>query len=65
MIFSFIKLVTIEGVDWSPILAGRAEWLDRPFSEEEIHNVVLHLNNKKAPSPNGFTIAFSHDFFLH
>ena len=49
MIFSFIKLVTIEGLDWSPILAGRAEWLDRPFSEEDFHNVVLHLNKKKRP----------------
>ena len=53
--------MTIEGLDWSPILAGRIEWLDRPFSEEEIHNVVLHLNNKKAPSPNGFTIAYSQE----
>ena len=53
--------MTIEGLDWSLILAGSAEWLDRPFSEEEIHNVVLHLNKKKAPSPNGFTIAFSQD----
>ena len=35
-----------------------AEWLDRPFLEEEIHNAMLHLNKEKALGPNGFTIGF-------
>ncbi|RVX22689.1 hypothetical protein CK203_008473 [Vitis vinifera] len=47
----------IEGLDWSPISAESVEWFDRPFSKEEIHNDVLHLNKEKAPSPDGFTIA--------
>ncbi|RVW35211.1 putative vesicle-associated membrane protein 726 [Vitis vinifera] len=48
----------IEGLDWSPISVESAEWLNRPFSEEEIHNAVLHLSKEKAPSSNGFTIGF-------
>ena len=35
-----------------------AEWLDRPFLEEEIHNAMLHLNKEKALGPDGFTIGF-------
>ena len=48
----------IEGLDWSPISAESVKWFDRPFSKEEIHNDVLHLNKEKAPSPDGFTIGF-------
>ena len=46
----------IEGLDSSPILAKSVEWLDRLFSEEEIHNVVWQLNKEKAPRPDGSTI---------
>ena len=33
-----------------------ADWLDRPFSKEEIHNVVLQLNKDQALEPDGFTM---------
>ena len=48
----------LEGLDWSPISIEGIEWLDRPFSEEEILNVVIHLNKEKAPGPDGFTTGF-------
>lgn len=47
-----------EGLNWFPISAESVEWLDRSFSQEEIHNVVLHLNKEKAPKPDGFIIGF-------
>ncbi|RVW51028.1 hypothetical protein CK203_077618 [Vitis vinifera] len=48
----------IEDLDWSPISADSVEWLDHLFSEEEIHNAMLHLNKEKTLGLNGFTIGF-------
>ena len=50
--------MVLEGLDWSPISAKSAKWLDRSFLEEEIPNAMLHLNKEKAPSLDGFTITF-------
>ena len=36
-------------MDWFSFSTENALWLDHPFSEEEIHNVVLHLNKAKGP----------------
>ena len=32
--------------------------LERPFVEEEVLDGVENMNGDKAPSPNGFTMAF-------
>lgn len=32
--------------------------LERPFSEEEVHNVVYGIDEAKAPGPDGFSILF-------
>ena len=48
----------IEGLDWSPISAENVEWMDCPFSKDEIHNAVMLLNKEKAIGPDGFTIGF-------
>ena len=48
----------IEGLDWSPISIESVEWLDHPFSKEEIHNVVLYLNKEKTLGPDRFTVGF-------
>ena len=47
----------IEGLDWSPISTQSAEWLDRPFLEEEVRCAVFQLNREKAPGLDGFTMA--------
>ena len=55
MVFGGLKV-------WIGLLFQQSvELLDRPFSEEKIHNAVLHLNKEKAPGPDGFTIAFYQD----
>ena len=48
----------LEGLDWSPILVESAEWLDRPFLEEEILNVVILLNKEKAPDQMVLQLGF-------
>jgi hypothetical protein len=35
-----------------------ATWLERPFEESEILEVVRGMINDKASSPDGFTMAF-------
>lgn len=32
--------------------------LERPFVEEEVLDALENMNGDKAPSPNGFTMAF-------
>ena len=45
------------GVSWSPIAREGADWLDHPFTKEEVRLVVFQLNKEKAPDLDGFTIA--------
>ena len=35
-----------------------ADWLDRPFEEAEIFDVIQNFNGDKAPGPDGFPMAF-------
>ncbi|RVW43900.1 putative mitochondrial protein [Vitis vinifera] len=35
-----------------------AEILERPFTEDEIRGALMEMNGDKAPSPDGFTLAF-------
>ncbi|RVW23363.1 hypothetical protein CK203_100781 [Vitis vinifera] len=44
-------------LDWSPISAGSASWLELPITEKEICKAIFQLDRDKAPRPNGFTIA--------
>ncbi len=48
----------LDGVQFSTISTEDANWLDRPFDEVEITNVVQGCNGNKAPSPDGFSLAF-------
>jgi len=34
-----------------------AIWLEKPFGEDEVYEVVEALNGDKVPGPNGFTMA--------
>ena len=45
-------------MQFSAISGEVAEWLERPFDEEEIAGVVQGFNGDKAPGPNGFSLAF-------
>ena len=48
----------LDGVQFSTISSEDADWLDRPFDEVEITNVVRGCNGDKAPGPDGFSLAF-------
>ena len=47
-----------EGLDFSRLDALVTSKLEKPFTEEEVHSVLLNLNRDKAPRPDGFTSAF-------
>jgi hypothetical protein len=48
----------LDGMQFSAISDEDAEWLERPFDEEEIAGVVQGFNGDKAPGPDGFSLAF-------
>ena len=48
----------LDDVDFSSISVEDANWLDRPFEEEEVFEVIHDCNGDKAPSPDGFSMAF-------
>ena len=48
----------LDDVDFSSISVEDASWLDRPFEEEEVFEVINDFNGEKAPSPDGFSMAF-------
>ncbi|XP_057965436.1 uncharacterized protein LOC131155999 [Malania oleifera] len=39
-------------------LSSDQDWLDRPFEEAEIFDVIQNFNGDKSPGPDGFTMAF-------
>ncbi|KAL5548946.1 hypothetical protein UlMin_004177 [Ulmus minor] len=51
-----------EEITWGSISVERAEWLERPFEEEEIKKVVFGCDREKSPGPDGFTGGFFQDF---
>ena len=48
----------LDEIVFSSISEKDANWLDRPFDEDEVFRVVLDFNGDKAPSPDGFLMAF-------
>ena len=50
----------MEGLKFDRIGNMERVWLERKFEREEILQVVSDLDGDKAPSPNGFTMAFYH-----
>ena len=51
-----------EGLELDCIGELERVWLERKFEREEILQVVSDLEGDKAPSPDGFTIAFYHHY---
>ena len=43
------------------ISSDNADWLDRPFKEAKIFEVIQNFNGDKSPKPNGFPMAFFQD----
>ena len=39
-----------------PIPSHLAEWLGRPFEEEEVKKVIFECDGSRAPGPDGFTL---------
>jgi hypothetical protein len=48
----------LDGLQFSAISDEDAMWLERPFDENEIVDVVKGFNGDKAPGPDGFSLAF-------
>ncbi|RVW29756.1 hypothetical protein CK203_089329 [Vitis vinifera] len=45
-------------LQFDQISQQEAENLERPFTKDEIHVALMEMNGDKAPSPDGFTMAF-------
>ena len=50
-------MLGFDGVDWKGIDTFLSEWLERPFTEEEIKEAVFDCDGSKAPSPDGYSMA--------
>jgi hypothetical protein len=48
----------VYGISFDSILESDASWLERAFKEEEVRKVVSAMNGDKAPSLDGFSMAF-------
>ena len=48
----------LDGIQFSALDEEEAAWLERPFEEEEISNVVMAFNGDKALGPEGFPMSF-------
>lgn len=47
-----------EGLKFYRISGPEKIWVERQFSEEEVHNTIRSMKGDKAPSPNSFSISF-------
>ena len=50
----------MEGLEFDQIGESERGWLERRFEKDEILSVVRDMEGDKAPSPDGFSIAFFH-----
>jgi hypothetical protein len=46
----------VDGISFDSILEFEVSWLERAF--EKVRKVVSAMNGDKAPSPDGFSMAF-------
>ncbi|CAL8995026.1 unnamed protein product [Prunus brigantina] len=46
----------LEGLNWNAISGEEAEWLERPFEEEEVKRAVFYCGTDKSPGPDGFSM---------
>jgi hypothetical protein len=50
----------LDGLDFTPIKAEEAAWLERPFEEDEITTVVRNMNGDKSPGFGWLPMTFYH-----
>jgi hypothetical protein len=48
----------VDGLSFDSIDEAETSWLERDFVEREVWEVVKAKNGDKAPSPDGFSLAF-------
>jgi len=48
----------VDGISFSSNYAYECLWLRRVFEKQEVWEVVREMNGDKAPSPDGFSMAF-------
>lgn len=53
---------SLDNIAFDVIGAQWAQWLERKFEEEEVHQAVFDLEGDKAPDPDGFPLAFLRHF---
>ena len=51
---------TMDGLDFACIEEGEWLSLEKEFTKEEVTQVLREMEGDKAPSPDGFTMAFFH-----
>jgi hypothetical protein len=49
---------TLDGLDFNTISMEEAASLDSPFEENEVFEVISHMNGDKSSGPDGFSMAF-------
>ena len=54
---------SFDGVHQSPINNTLADWIERPFEEDEIKKAAFECDGNKSLGPDGFTMAvFQHQW---
>lgn len=48
----------LDGVSFKSLKDSQKDWLERPFEESEVKQIVWSIEDDKAPSLDGFTMAF-------
>lgn len=54
---------SLDGLEFDTILGEDADWLEKPFEEEEVSGVVHCLNREKALGLDGFSLVFYQSFW--
>ena len=45
-------------LDFPRISGDNVDWLEKPFEESKVLDVIMGFNGDKSPGPDGFSMAF-------
>ena len=48
----------LDVLDFPRISGDNVDWLEKPFEESEVLEVIKEFNGDKSPRPDGFSMAF-------
>ena len=51
------QYIGFDGVEWKGISNSLSTWIERPFSVDEVKEVVFACDGSKAPGLDGFSLA--------